>query len=440
MNLGQVLLDVGEGERADSFEIFSRSLKAEWIRQALDATGTVSIRRRKFPAEYALWTVIGMGLLRDRSIQEIVSHLHLALPDTKKPHQRSRVTSSAVVQARDRLGPNPLEALFELTSKAWATHSADEHRWRGLAIYGIDGSSLRVADTPENDAAFGRPGTGRDPAAYPQVRVVALMVLRSHLLAGLAIGAWSESELNLTEKLWERIPSRSLTLLDRGFLSYADLHRISTGAAERYWLIPAKKNLKWKVLQKLGPNDQLVEVIPTRQSRRKHPGLPDTITLRAVRYQRRGFLPRILFTSLLDPKLYPAAEITQLYHERWELELGFDEIKTHTLERQETLRSRAPQRVRQEIWGLAIGYNLVRLEMQRVAERAHMSDLRISFRHTLMLVRNFWVTAWIASPGVLSRRLEALHEELALLILPPRRPRTYPRAVKIKMSAYPRKR
>ncbi|MGH2667754.1 MAG: transposase [bacterium] len=160
-----------------------------------------------------------------------------------------------------------------------------------------------------------------------------------------------------------------------------------------------------------------------------------------MRYQRRGFPPQTLLTSLLDPEKYPAAEIAQLYHERWELELGFDEIKTHTLEREEALRSRAPERVRQEIWGLAIGYNLVRLEMERVATAAEVPPTRISYRHALMLIRNFWISAWLAPPGVLPKRLEALHHELALLILPPRRrTRRFRREVKIKMSNYPLKR
>jgi hypothetical protein len=138
---------------------------------------------------------------------------------------------------------------------------------------------------------------------------------------------------------------------------------------------------------------------------------------------------------------YPAAELVALYHERWELELGFDEVKTHTLEREEALRSKTPARIQQEVWGLAVGYNLVRLAMARVADRAGVAPTRISFRHALQFIRVFWLTAWTTSPGVLPRRLEALHDELALLILPERRPeRRYPRAVKIKMSNYPRKR
>ena len=174
--------------------------------------------------------------------------------------------------------------------------------------------------------------------------------------------------------------------------------------------------------------------------RRLHPELPEALRVRAIDYQRRGFRRQTLLTSLLDPALFPAAEIVELYHERWELELGFDEIKTHTLERQETLRSRAPERVRQEIWGLAIGYNLVRLEMERAAALAGIPPIRISYRHALMAIRSFLASAWLASPGVLPQppRVPCTRSS-PCSSLPPRRPRRFPRAVKIKMSNYPRK-
>jgi len=95
----------------------------------------------------------------------------------------------------------------------------DRHRWPGLAIYGVDGSAVRVPDTVDNETAFGRPGTGRDQVACPQVRLVALMVPRTHLLGQLAIGAWKMSESILAEQIWRRIPDQSLTFLDGGFLS-----------------------------------------------------------------------------------------------------------------------------------------------------------------------------------------------------------------------------
>jgi hypothetical protein len=378
-----------------------------------------------------------MGLLRDRSIAEVVRHLHLVLPGVDPPAGQ-HVTGGAIVQARDRLGAPPLEALCATTAAQWATASAHEHRWRGLAVYGLDGSQLRVPDSPENDQAFGRPKSGRGRAGYPQVRGVALMVLRSHLLAGLAVGACADGEVTLAASLWPLLPDDSLTIVDRGFLSYRLFHHLQAAGPNRHWLTRAKKTLQWRVRHRLGPNDVLVDLPVHRHLRRAHPELPETLPARAIRYHRRGFRPQTLLTSLLDPVTYPAAEIVALYHERWELEIGFDEIKTHTLEREEALRSRAPERIRQEIWGLALGYNLVRLEMARVAVRADVAPQRISYRHTLMLIRNFWLAAWLAPPGVLPRRLEALQEELALLLLPPRRSqRRFPRAVKIQMSNYP---
>lgn len=436
MDLGLALLDVGVGERPAEFARFTQTVDPAWIDAALAATGTATVRRRRLPAERVAWLVIGMGMFRDRSIAEVVEHLDLVLPATTG----RAVTSSALVKARDRLGAAPLSQLFEQLADRWAPASADEQRWRGLALYGVDGSSLRVADTPENDAAFGRPGSSRGVAGYPQLRLAALLVLRSHLLAGLAVGPWATSEITLAETLWDKIPDRSLTILDRGFLSYGLLHRLHHAGSDRHWLIRAKANLKWRVVARLGRNDQLVEITMPRAHRAQDPNLPETFHVRAVRYQRPRARAQTLLTSLLDPALYPAAEIALLYHERWELELAFDELKTHTLEREETLRSRAPERVYQEVWGLALAYNLVRWHITRIAQRVALPPTRISYRHTLMLLRSFWLSVWFASPGVVPRRLEQLDAQSTLLVLPPRRPRRYPRAVKVKMSGYARKR
>jgi hypothetical protein len=269
------------------------------------------------------------------------------------------------------------------------------------------------------------------------------MVLRRHLLTGLAIGAYRDSELALATELWPQLPDASLVILDREFATYALFHQLADLARQRHWLSRVKTGrtaLRRRVVERLGPGDQLVELRPSHQTRRAHRALPPTLRVRAIRYHHRGFRPQTLLTSLLDPVAYPAAELVALYHERWEIEL-FDEVKTHTLEREEALRSKTPARIRQEVWGLAIGYNLVRLAMAQVADRAGVAPTRISYRHALQFIRVFWLTAWTTSPGVLPRRLEALHDELALLILPERRPqRRFPRAVKIKMSAYPRKR
>lgn len=270
------------------------------------------------------------------------------------------------------------------------------------------------------------------------------MVLRSHLLLDIAFGPYRNSESVLATHLWPRCPERSLVIVDRGFATYENFHALADPARQRYWLTRAKQGHtapQLRPVQKLGCGDHLVELRPSREVRRLQPEVPATLTVRAIQYQRKGFRTQTLLTSLLDPVAFPAAEIIALYHERWELELAFDEVKTHTLEREEaSLRCKNPERVAQELWGLAVAYNLVRLTMADVAHRAGVLPTQISYRHTLHFVRAFWISAWLASPGVLPKRLQALFNELPLLLLPPRRNRVYPRAVKIKMSNYPRKR
>src|SRR6202789_4211919 len=444
MDLAEAVLSGSTAGSGGSSSLFAQTLDAAWVEQALEATGTATLRRRKLPAEYVVWLVIGMAMLRDRSIAEVVHHLDLVLPTPAG--ERRHVTSAAVVQARDRLGPEPVAWLFGATAGVGTPASADEHRWRDLGVLGMDGTSLRIQDTPENQRHFGRPGTSRGEASagYPQLRLVALMVLRSHLLMDLAIGPYRTSELVLAESLWPRVPERSLLILDRGFATYENFHALADPKHQRFWLTRARQGktaMKLRPLKELAPGDSLVEVCINPQTRRLHPDLPQTLTVRAIHYQHPGFRPEILLTSLLDPVAYPAAEIIALYHERWELELAFDEVKTHTLEREEAyLRSKSPERVTQELWGLAIAYNLVRKIIADVARKADTVPTRISYRHALQLVRAFWVTAWCASPGVVPKRLDSLNQELALLLLPPRRPRTFPRAVKVKMSNYARKR
>src|SRR5581483_7694399 len=137
-----------------------------------------------------------------------------------------------------------------------------------------------------------------------------------------------------------------------GFIDYALFHDVMTSGKDRHFLTRAKKNLKWRILRALGPGDFLVELSLSRASRKERPELPEKIVVRAIQYQRKGFQPQTLLTSLVDTEAYPADEVRVLYHERWELELGYDEIKTHTLEREESLRCKTPERVRQEIWGL----------------------------------------------------------------------------------------
>ncbi len=419
-----------------SLEDFRRRIDPTWVDEALKATGTATVRRRRLPAEQVVWLVLGMGMFRNRPIEDVVSKLDLALPGAG-----ATIARSSLSQARDRLGSEPLRWLFERCAATWSKASAQAHRWRGLELFGMDGSTVRVSDTADNREAFGgQRGRNGSESGYTLVRLVVLMVLRSHLLAACSFGSYSAGEMQYARSLTASIPAKSLTILDRGFFAARLLLEIE-GEGERHWLTRARSDLRSRVVQRFAPGDELIELDVSAHARSQEPGLPRTWQMRAIRYCRKGFKEQLLLTSLRDPKQYPSAEIIALYHERWELELGYDEIKTELLDREETIRSKKPDGVKQELWGILLAYNLVRVEMQHLAREANVEPTRISFVEALRLIRDEWEWLSVASPGAIPKRLEAMRRNLKRYILPPRRTeRVYPRAVKIKMSNYARKR
>ncbi len=425
--------DDGSGELLDRFR---SSLDPEWIEEALEATGTATVRRRRLPAEQVVWLVLGMGIYRNKPITEIVAELDLALPGRRGP----RAASSSVTQARARLGDEPIRWLFERCAEAWAHASARRHAWRGLAVYGVDGTTLRLPDSDANRAHFGYCVSSRGESAYPMARLVTLMALRSHLLAAARFGPQSASEIAYAKELWPLIPDNSLSIVDRNFLSAPMLIPIAAHGHCRHWLIRAKSDTVWKVVRSLGRGDWLVEKEVTRKARAADPSLPKRWEMRAIRYQRKGFKPQTLLTSMTDPVAYPASEVAALYHERWEIELGYGEVKTVMLAREETTRSKTPRGVSQELWGLGLAYNLVRLEMERMAAEAGVTPNRISFKGALMCIEHALLTLSLEGAGRIPEHLRRLRADVAHFILPKRRQRSYPRAVKIKMSNYPRKR
>lgn len=421
----------------EHFRRLQDQLPESWVSEALAATGTATVRKRRLPAESVLWLVIGMAMFRDHSIEEVIDKLDLALPSP-----RGVIAKSAIPKARKRLGAEPVKWLLERVGGTWARASAAKHKWNGLELYGIDGSSLRVADTPENRSEFGGWSGLHGDSSHPLVRLVVLMALRSHLVAAASFGSFATtSEMHHATELLPRIPDGSLTILDRLFLAAPLLLAIQGSGVDRHWLTRAKANTSCRVMSTLGTDDEIVEMKVSDDARRDHPDLPKTWQMRRIRYKRPNGEQQALLTSLLDHERYPKAEIVEVYHERWELELAYDEVKTELLDREETIRSKSPEAVAQELWGVLLAFNLVRFEMERIAEEAEVAPTRISFVASLHFIREFldW-SAVSRSPGSIPRHLRRLSEGLKRFIVPPRRSeRAYPRRVKNNFSRYRKK-
>lgn len=432
MAFASSILALGDGRLPAAFDGLKSQLPLDWIRSCLAEHGVASVRRRKLPVEQMIWLLIGMALYRNRPIPELVERLNLVLPD--RDGMKRPVAKSAITPARDRLGADPMKSLFELTAEGWALASSQKHLWRGLKVLGVDGMTLRIPDSPENREEFGLlSGSG-----YPLVRVVALMVLRSRLILDCAFAGGRTGESTLAQELLASVPDESVTILDRYYHNYAVWVQIHGAGVNRHWLVPAREDLKvWTVVRDDGNGDCRVEIRPSVEARRRNPSLPEVMVVRAIRYKRKGFRERTLLTSLLDGKKYPAADVIALYHERWEQELAYREIKAETLEGEETIRSQTPERVRQELWGLFVAYNIVRREMESVADELKIVPARISFRMALRLIRDLFFWAEVASPGKFPKMILEMRLDMRHIILPPRRERSYPRAVKMQWTKYP---
>lgn len=352
------------------------------------------------------------------------------------------VVNGALPKARARVGAAPLRTLFTTCAQAWAREHARSDAWRGLGVFAIDGTTLRVPDTADNVEAFQLPKTGRGRSGYPQTRVVALVAARSHLVMAAEMGPFAgkgAGENSLAEPLWAQVPDHSVLLADRNFIAYQCLHRFRTTGLERYWLLRMKKNQKFSAETVLGDGDELGTVSIGRHLRRHDATLPLTMPVRVIQYELDGGSQRLM-TSLLDADRWPAEAVIALYHERWEIELAYGELKTHLMERREALRSKSPEGVRQEVWGVLLAYNLIRHRMALVARKLKAQGRAMSFTYSLRLIRAFLIAmAWEGSPANLPRHLETLDRELESGLLPARRPnRRYQRWVKIKMSKYKR--
>ena len=412
-------------EDAPDITTFTKSLKPERIEQALRATNTATVGSRKLPAEKVVWSVIGMALFTDRSSKKVLEHLKLAM--------RATMAASALTQTTSRLTASALRWLFERVALAWSR--SEETLWRGLSLYGVDGSHPRVDDSAENHPHFGRPADA--PSSYSQARFVALMNLTTRLLAAVEIGRWGDAEVTLAQPLWPKIPADSLTIVERGFFSLKLFSQILFEGKNRHFLCRAKCNMAYEVVHVFPAGSALARIGVSSAARKAETNLPRHLTLRVIAYQHPGGSPGLLLTSLQDYEAYPSHEIVALYHKRWELEVGFDEVKTHMLRRREALRSKTVQGVYQELWGVMLVYNLVRRERLLVARREAVAPQRMSFTGCLLLVQNFFLASPRAAPGIIPKFLAGLDDDMAALVLPERRrARRVPRQVKIKMSNY----
>lgn len=417
--------------------------------KALDKTGKWHKRECPLKAPFVIWFVVVLAIFRSKSIEEVMKELMRMLREKEPDLPQTPVTAEATIHARERLGVEPLQEVFELT----AAQNQPEPTFHGLRVWGIDGVDFTLQDTAKNVEFFGRPGASRGVAAFPKMKAVALVSANTHQIRDCVFAPYKASERVLAEKLLKHLGSADLLLEDRGFPSISLLERyLQTGF---HFLVRINANWKPKILKNLGPGDNLVEVsgkLSTDKYKRNRKGKKRQVW-RTIKLKLRLIEYRIgdkelvrLVTDLLDPEVYPALELAIFYHQRWENELSYDELKTHlvtvnngTLDTD--FRSKTPVGVLQEAYGMLIAYNLIRGLMVEAAALRQISPLEISFVGTLEVIKStipqFEAASLLRYPYLTRRLLNDIAESL---IDRPRRKRIYPRKVKVKMSNFHLKR
>ena len=423
-------LDLTLQQSMPSLTNFSELIDFNWIEESLRQTGKASIRRRKLPAEHVVWLVIGLALFRDQPIRYVVEQLKLVFGTTEY------CVPSAAVQARQRLGREPLNTLFSLLSQAWFEESQQQYsNFHGLSVCAVDGVVWSMPQTDDNFNHFGSSKGKTAAAPYPQVRATCLVNTNTHEIIDAQIGSMDQGELTLANQLCP--PSHSITLFDRAYFSADFLMGWQTRAEASHWLMRAKDNLRYEVVKRHSPHDFHIRMPISARAKKLNPTLGDYWEARLIEVEHAGKMRRYI-TSLTDSKRYPLTALAKLYAQRWEIEMCYREIKS-VLQDGKHLRSKQPDLVYQELWGVLIAYNVLRRQMKYMAQRVKVSPLRISFHLASISILNILRFTPLDSAGNLPKHLESLLGKAKMYILPERRKRNCPRVVKIKPQKYPRK-
>ena len=401
------------------------------LNQAFKESGVATVRKRRLPLNAVMWSVIGMSLFRNESVWGIASQLDISLPSKSK-----LVAPSALVQARQRLGYKAVMQTF----KGLATRAFEEHafeKWQGLNLLAVDCVMYRTYDNAQNRETFGSGRHAHGENSYPEIRMCCLMEVSSHLILASQFDGHHVGETTLAQQLVSQVPNNSLTMFDRGFYSLGLLYSWQSAGENTHWMLPARDDTKFEIVKSLSENDAIVTMTPTWQAQRKFPNLPKKFEMRLTSYKVNGKTYRVL-SSLTDDVKYPYKAVIDIYTERWEIELGYREIKQTMLQSSITLRSRKPEMVIQEVWGLLIAYNLIRIAMIDAVKDEEIRPNRLSFKLCATHVFTFLRTISILSPGKYPIHYESLMETLRLFKLPDKKVgRKYPREVRKRPSKYP---
>jgi len=370
-----------------SLGVITKTFPDSAIGAVLARTGKASVRQRDLPAQVVVYYVIALALYMQSSYREVLRCLLEGVQWLHDPSAGVRVAGkSGISQARTRLSWEPVQQLHDELVKPIALRSTRGAWYRTWRLVSVDGSTFDVADEKVNEDAFSRPGASRGASAYPQIRFVSLVENGTHVLFGSQMDGCRTGEITLAKAVLPSLKKGMLCLADRNFFGF-ELWQLARGTgADLLWRM--KKNMRMASEKPLPDGSYLSHVYPSERDWRHQ---TNGVVLRVIDYRLEGIegaepIYR-LATTILDPGKAPGEELAALYHERWEIETAFDELKTHLRGAKIVLRSKTPDLVRQEFYGLMMAHFAIRGLMHEAALKADEDPDRLSFLHAVRVVR-----------------------------------------------------
>lgn len=429
------LADLSRLPTDERIRALERIIPLTAVQEVLHQTGHDRRHCTRLPHWFVAYFVLGLGLFPKDSYTQVFKNLQRFRPG-RTPARNT------LAEARKGLGIAPLQRLTRRVVRLLGTPDTPGAFYQGMRLMALDGFVLDLPDSPANDRAFGRPGSHRAPAAFPQARVLALCEVGSHALYRWQVKPCRRGEVAMAPGLLRHLEEGMLLLWDRNFFSYQNLKQVR--GRDAHLLARVRSNLVFAPCNNLPDGSYLAKAYACPRDRDRDEG---GVVVRVVEYTLQGTghaddgkVHRLL-TTLLDAGEHPAEELIVLYHERWEEELAIDEVKTHLRERP-VLRSQTPAGVVQEIEALLLAHYAVRAVMQEAADRGGVDPDRLSFTGALKVLRCRLPEVPRDPRDEAGRRRwwEDLVAEVGEQVLPPRRQRVNPRVIKRKMSNWKKKR
>ena len=436
---------------AEDFEVkvFECGGLSDALKKSLDSTGKIEKKKCTLTALFTFYFLIMMSLHRDKGYSQVMKKLINIVRDKLPPDEELElkpVCNEAPIKARQRLGIEPVKDCFETR----AEEIKPERSFFGFRPWGIDGVNFTMPDTEANEGRFGRPGSSRGDAAFPQVRMVPLVCTDTHRIRGAVFGKGKMAERPACSELLQFLGEGDVLFIDRGFAAVWLFKEILDKGIQIVARIP--NNWTFRRAERLGPGDHMVTIarredIPSGERLEGGPKTRvTTLKMRLIEFKTKDSEEVRLLTSLFDPEMYPARELAVGYHTRWETEITYDELKTHFFTvKHGTLhtnfRSQNPDDVLQECYGMLLTYNLVRSLIAEAASGHNIPPLEISFVESLEVIQEAIPRFELSPPCLHAALTQRLLRDLAACRLDrPRRKRCNPRKVKTKMSNFGRKR